>query len=69
MFGFLCEMLPTAEQADSLDLKGNEDYLIKFSVNPSLISFEADGQLKKKRKVNGIEVSAAGSSWKILEKL
>lgn len=67
MFGFLCEMLPTAEQADSLNLKGNEAYLIKFSVNPSLVSFEPDGQLKK-RKVNETEVSAVGRSWKILEK-
>lgn len=50
MFGFLCEMLPTAEQADSLNFKGNEDYLIKFSVNPFLTSFEADGQLKKKKE-------------------
>lgn len=61
-------MLPTAEQADSLNLKGNEDYLIKFTVNPSLINFEADGHLKKKRKVNETEVSAVGRSWKILEK-
>lgn len=50
MFGFLCKMLPTAEQAVSLNLKGNEAYSIKVSVNPSLITFEPDGQLKKEKK-------------------
>lgn len=50
VLGFLCEMLPTAEQAVSLNLKGNEAYSIKVSVNPSLITFEPDGQLKKKKK-------------------
>lgn len=41
-------MLPTAEQAVSLNLKGNEAYSIKVSVNPSLITFEPDGQFKIK---------------------
>lgn len=47
-FGFLRETLPAAEQAVSLNLKGNEAYSIKVSVNPSLITFEPDGQFKKK---------------------
>lgn len=51
VLGFLCEMLPTAEQAVSLNLKGNEAYSIKVSVNPSLITFEPDGQLKKKKEM------------------
>lgn len=51
VFGFLWEMLPAAEQAVSLHLKGNEAYSIKVSVNPSLITFEPDGQFEKKKKL------------------
>lgn len=61
VFGFLCETLPTAEQAVSLYSKGNEAYSIKVSVNPSLITFEPDGQFKKKND-KGTEVFAVWSS-------
>lgn len=50
-------MLPTAEQAVSLNLKGNEAYSINVSVNPPLITFEPDGLFKKNNDM-GTKVSA-----------